>query len=46
MVKIERETEKKPKEITPEEKVRELEKELVDVKAAINDIILNSMGGF
>lgn len=45
MVRMERETEKKPKEITPEEKVQELQKELSDVKAAINDIILNSIGG-
>jgi len=45
MIQLERETEKKPKEITPEERVKELENELVDVKAALNDIILNSMGG-
>jgi len=45
MIKLERETEKKSKEITSEEKVKELENELVDVKAALNDLILNGMGG-
>lgn len=40
MKKLKRETEKKPKELSPEEQVIALKKELSDVKQVLNDILL------
>lgn len=45
MYKDQRETEKKEKPQTPEEELKAVKQELADVKAALNDLILNSMGG-
>lgn len=40
MKKLKRETEKKPKELSAEEQVIVLKKELSDVKQVLNDILL------
>lgn len=44
MIKATRETEKQVKPKTAEEELQEVKQELLDVKAALNDLILNSMG--
>jgi anti-sigma28 factor (negative regulator of flagellin synthesis) len=41
MIKKERKTEIKPKELTAEEKVEVLKKEIEDLKVAMDDMILN-----
>lgn len=45
MYKDQRETEKQEKPQTPDEELKAVKQELADVKAALNDLILNSIGG-